>query len=125
MNKKLIVLGSVGLFLSGLALTSTKALAYRGDPTIKGPNYTEERHQEMTTAFENNDFNSWKNLMNGKGRVTQVINEQNFSRFAEAHKLALEGKLEEAKQIRQELGLGLQNGLGRGGSEGFGRNTNR
>ena len=30
--------------------------------------------------------------MNGKGRVIQVINADNFARFAEAHKLAKEGK---------------------------------
>lgn len=125
MNKKLIVLGSASLLLGGFILTTGNAFAYRGDPTVKGPNYTEERHQEMTSAFENNDYNSWKNLMSGRGRVAEVINEQNFSRFAEAHKLALEGKTEEANKIRQELGLGLHNGSGRGMGGGQGRNFNR
>ncbi len=110
MNKKFIALGSVGLLFGGLMLFTNKASAYKGDPTIKGPNYTEERHEEMTKAFENNDYNAWKNLMSGRGRVLQVINEENFARFAEARRLALEGKTEEAAKIRQELGLGLQNG---------------
>lgn len=125
MNKKIIVLGSVGLLLGGLVLIPSKAFAYRGDPTVQGPNYTEERHQEMTSAFENNDYNSWKNLMNGRVRVSELIKEQNFSRFAEAHKFALEGNTEEANKIRQELGLGLQNGSGRGTGRGFGTNCNR
>jgi hypothetical protein len=131
MNKKYIALGSIGLLLGGLVLSSGKALAYRGDPTVQGPYYTEERHEEMTKAFENNDFNTWKEQMGGRGRVSQVINEENFSRFAEAHRLALEGKTEEAAKIREELGLGLQNGSGKGMSQGFGgcetcgRNTNR
>lgn len=124
MNKKLIVLGSIGLLLSGFVLVRTKVLAYQGDPSIKGPYYTEERHQEMTSAFENNAYNSWKNLMNGRGRVSQVINEQNFSRFSEAHRLALEGKTDEANKIKQELGLGLRDGSGKE-SGGFGRNANR
>ncbi|HNU76360.1 MAG TPA: hypothetical protein PKL88_01430 [bacterium] len=131
MNKKFIALGSVGLLFGGLMLFTNKASAYKGDPTIKGPNYTEERHEEMTKAFENNDYNAWKNLMSGRGRVLQVINEENFARFAEARRLALEGKTEEAAKIRQELGLGLQNGSGKGMGQGLGgcetceRNFNR
>lgn len=125
MNKKIIILGSLSLLLGGLALTSGKAFAYRGDPSVQGPYYSEERHAAMTAAFENNDYNSWKELMGGRGMASQVINEQNFSRFAEAHKLALEGKTDEANAIRQELGLGLHNGSGRGMGGGFGRNANR
>ena len=74
----------------------------------------------MTQAFENNDYNAWKEQMQGKGRVTQVVNEGNFTRFAEAHELALEGKTDEADQIRQELGLGLGNGSGQGQEKGSG-----
>lgn len=125
MNKKLIILGTAGLVLGGFLLSSEKALAYRGDPSVQGPNYSAERHAAMTQAFENNDYNAWKELMQGKGRVTQVINEQNFARFAEAHKLALEGRTDEAQTIREELGLGLQNGSGQGMGRGYGRNMNR
>jgi len=131
MNKKYIALGSVGLLLGGLLLFTNKVSAYKGDPAVKGPYYTEERHEEMTKAFENNDYNAWKEQMGGRGRVSQVINEENFARFAEAHRLALEGKTEEAAKIRQELGLGLQNGSGKGMGQGFGgceecpRNLNR
>ncbi len=125
MNKKIIILGTAGLVLGGFLLSSEKALAYRGDSSVQGPNYSEERHDAMTQAFESNDYNAWKELMQGKGRVTQVINEQNFARFAEAHKLALEGRIDEAQAIREELGLGLQNGSGRGMGRGYGRNMNR
>ena len=94
---------------AGLALaTASKTLAYRGDPNIQGPYYSPEKHEAMLKAFENKDYNSWKNLKQGRVRVSQVINEQNFSRFAEMHKLMLEGKTEEANKIRQELGLGFQ-----------------
>jgi hypothetical protein len=43
--------------------------------------------------------------MNGRGKVTQVINDQNFSKFSEMHRLMLEGKYDEANKIREELGL--------------------
>ena len=125
MNKKIIILGTAGLVLGGFLLSSEKALAYRGDPSVRGPNYSEERHDAMTQAFESNDYTAWKELMQGNGRVSQVINEQNFARFTEAHKLALEGRIDEAQTIREELGLGLQNGSGQGMGRGYGRNMNR
>lgn len=121
MNKTSILLGLTALVIGGAVLVPQTVLAYRGDPAVKGPNYTEERHAAMEKAFENKDYNAWKNLMNGIGRVTQVINAQNFSRFAEAHKLALEGKTDEANKIRTELGLGLHNGSGMGQGMGYGR----
>jgi len=112
MNKKNITLGISALALGGMLMAPKLVSAYQGDPSTKGPNCTPERHEAMEQAFENNDYTAWKELMNGKGRVTQVVNEENFTRFAEAHRLAEEGDLDGAKQIRQELGLGLKNGSG-------------
>lgn len=114
MTKKGIMLGVLGLAIAGLVSYSTEALAYRGDPGKTGPNYSPERHEQMEKAFDNNDYNSWKNLMNGRGRVSQIINEGNFKRFAEAHRLMEEGKNDEAGKIRQELGLGQGGGNGQG-----------
>ena len=130
MNKKSIIIGATALLLGGLVISPRLAGAYQGDPSAQGPNCTAERHEVMEQAFENNDYNAWKELMSGKGRVTQVVTAENFARFAEAHKLAEEGNLDEAKQIRQELGLGLGNrngdGSGQGNKgQGMGREWNR
>ncbi|MDO9231582.1 MAG: hypothetical protein Q7U36_03860 [bacterium] len=125
LSKKFLIGTSMLVATAGLVGSALYASAYQGDPNVKGPNYTTERHDAMTKAFENNDYNAWKELMAGRGRATQVINEGNFSRFAEAHKLALEGKTEEAKKIRAELGLGLRNGDGQGRGMGRGANCNR
>jgi hypothetical protein len=114
MTKKGIMMGVIGLAVAGVAAYSTGALAYRGNPGQTGPNYTPERHDQMEKAFENKDYNAWKNLMNGKGRVSRVANEGNFSRFAETHKLIEEGKTDEANKIRQELGLGQGEGMNNG-----------
>src|SRR3989338_6649130 len=124
MKKSTLGLGALALTLGVIGMSAGTALAYQGDPTVKGTNYSVERHEAMEKAFENKDYNAWKNLMQGKGRVTQVINEKNFAKFAEAHKLALAGKTEEANKIRTELGLGLRNGSGQGQGQGYGR-TNR
>jgi len=120
-----LILSTLALVLGGAFALSNKAEAYRGDPTVQGPEYSEERHEAMTGAFENNDYEAWKNLMQGRGKVKDVINEGNFARFSEAHKLALEGNVDEAHQIREELGLGLGNGSGEKGQfedRGFGKN---
>jgi hypothetical protein len=126
MKNKAILFGASALILGGVILAPKMVEAYRGDPNIQGPNFTQERHEAMTQAFENNDFGAWEELMQGKGRVKDVINEGNFARFAEAHKLMLEGKTDEASQIRAELGLGQKNGSGQGQcGEGQGRGQGR
>ncbi len=110
MKKTTLNLGVLALVLGITAVSAGSALAYRGDPTTTGPNYSAERHEAMVKAFETKDYLAWKNLMSGRGRVTQVVTEANFAKFAEAHNLALQGKNVEAQKIRQELGLGLGNG---------------
>ncbi len=121
MNRKSIFLGLTSLALITLAFAPKLINAYQGDPNVQGPNCTTERHEAMELAFENNDYNVWKNLMQGKGRVSQIVNESNFAQFSQAHQLAAEGRVEEANQIRAELGLGLRNGSGKGQAQGYGR----
>ncbi len=125
MNKGILALTGIVLGAGALFAASSSTLAYRGDPNVQGPNYTAERHETMTKAFENNDYNAWREQMDGHGRVTQVVNEENFARFAEMHQLMLDGKTDEANVIRAELGLGQQNGSGQGHYGGYGRNVNR
>ncbi len=125
MNKKVMfsVIGLAGLAGLGVAVYAAGAYAFQGNGSQYGPNYTPERHEQMTRAFENNDYNSWKSLMSGRGAANKIT-EQNFARFAEMHKLRLEGKIEDANKIRAELGLGQGNSQGRG-MKGEGRGQNR
>lgn len=126
-NKKLII-GTSALVAVILAGAFSVSQAYRGDYSQKGPNYTPERHEVMTKVFENNDYQAWKKLMEQnqfQGRVMDVVNEGNFARFAQMHRLMLEGKYEEANQIRAELGLRNQNGKGVGAGYGKGARDGR
>ncbi|OHA59242.1 MAG: hypothetical protein A2589_03465 [Candidatus Vogelbacteria bacterium RIFOXYD1_FULL_46_19] len=128
MNKTKLGLGSLAVILGVTALSAGSALAYQGDPSVAGPNCSADRQAEMRTIFQNKDYQAWKSLKQNQGRVTQIITEANFAKLVEAHELALEGKLEEAQKIRQELGLGLKNGSGRQGggmNMGMGRGLNR
>ena len=113
----LAVVGVTGLAVAG------SVSAYQGDYTQKGPNCTTERHEAMQKAINNVDYESWKNLMVGKGYVNQVINKDNFAKFAQAHKLAEQGKYAEADVIRKELGLRTSDGqnVGTGSQYGQGR----
>jgi hypothetical protein len=127
MKANKIIVSLSAFFLLSMALLASNSLAYKGDPSQQGPDCTPEKHELMEKAFEENDYNAWSQLMQGKGKVVQVITENNFSRFAQAHQLAEEGKIDEANAIRQELGLGQQNGqgqgqgLGQGQQKGYGR----
>lgn len=116
MNTKKLLYGFSALALMAAAgtIVAGQALAYQGDYTKRGPNYTPERHEAMEKAFDNNDYDAWKNLMQGKGRVTQVITKDNFAKFAQAHKLAEQGKTAEADAIRKDLGLRMRDGRGMG-----------
>jgi len=123
MKKTTLGLGALALILGIAGISSGTALAYKGDPAVHGPNYSVERHDAMEKAFTNNDYEAWKSLMQGRGRATQVITKDTFAKFAEVHELMEQGKTAEAQKIRQELGLGLQDGSGRGTgmSRGMGR----
>lgn len=123
MNFKKIVLtiSGIGLLVGMSYFLAQPALAYRGDPSVQGPNCTPERHEAMIDAIENNDYQAWKDLMQGRGKISEVITEENFSRFTEMRKLRHEGKTEEADQIRAELGLGLGGRHQKGDGTGTGR----
>lgn len=113
-------LGTLALVIGISGAVASTADAYRGDPSVRGPYYSTERHEAMEKALETNNYTAWKNLMPSQGRVTQVITEENFAKFAEAHRLAEKGDLTGAQKIRQELGLGLRNGAGVGMRSGSG-----
>lgn len=67
-----------------------------------------EHRQEAIEALENEDFDEWKEAISQDGRepkVLETINEENFDKFVEMHKLMQDGETEEAEAIRAELGL--------------------
>ena len=122
MKKTFLLTVSALILGAGILFAVTPGvLAYRGDPNIQGPDCSPQRHEIITKAFADNDYNAWEEQMQGRGRVTQVINEQNFADFAKMHQLRLEGKTDEANEIRAELGLGLKDGSGKGQGIGYGR----
>ena len=113
MNTK-IVLGLAALALGLVAVKSANpVLAYRGDATVKGPNYTEERHNINVTAFQKGDYKAWAANMAGKG-ATRFVNESNFKKFASAQVASQKGDNSLINAFRSKYGMGQGNGQGRG-----------
>lgn len=118
-NKKMLSVFALGMVaLLGVSLVA----AYQGDYTVKGPDYSEERHEAMEDAFDNLDYDAWVALMSESGRsprVLDVVTEDNFATFVEAHDAMEDGDFERASELRAELGL--NNGTGPKDETGFGR----
>lgn len=113
MNTK-IILGISALALGLVALKSfTPVLAYRGDATVKGPNYTAERHNINIAAFQKGDYKSWAANMAGRG-ATRFVNESNFKEFATAQLASQKGDNTLLNAFRAKYGMGRGNGQGRG-----------
>ena len=62
-------------------------------------------NEEVKAALDNNDFQAWLKAVGDKNPQKDIINEQNFSKFVEAHKLMQADKFEDAQKIFDELGL--------------------
>ena len=113
-GKTQVVLGIAALALGLVAVKSfTPVLAYRGDPTVRGPNYTEERHTTNIAAFQNGDYKAWTANMTGRG-ATRFVNESNFKEFAAAQLAAQKGDGTLLDAFRAKYGMGQGNGTGRG-----------
>ena len=98
---------------------------YNADNKELNPNYSEERCEAMQNAFENLDYEAWKEIMEQnprKGKVLDVITEENFDIFVQAREARLAGDDETAKELMASLGL--NQGEGPKNGHGF-KNGNR
>ena len=111
--KKTTIFGLLALMVVGLIATTGLVSAYRGDCSVKGPNYSEERHTAIEQAFDTLDYNAWYELMTENGRrsrVVDVVTKDNFETFVQAHEAGEKGDYETASSLRAELGLNNGNG---------------
>ena len=118
-NKIMLGAGALAILLVvGVAATAS---AYQGDYSKQGPEYSPERHTAMTEVMDNNDYPAWNELMANRGRITEIINAENFSQFVEARRLGEAGDVVGADVIRQELGIRTSNGEKMGARYGGGQ----
>ncbi len=64
------------------------------------------KNNEIKKAINNNDYAAWREAINKQRPITKIINsEDKFNEFVKMHKLFKEGKHEEAKIIKDYLGI--------------------
>jgi|FLOH01.1.fsa_nt_gi hypothetical protein len=121
--KKITIFGLLALLVIGMIATGVSA--FRGDSSVKGPNFDVEIHEQLEAAMESGDYNTWlsvreENNLPMNGRMFSVVNEENFDLFVQMHEANELGDYETAQNIREELGLGLgSKGMNRG--QGMGK----
>jgi hypothetical protein len=117
-NKKMLSVFALGIIaLLGISFIA----AYQGDYSVNGPNYSKERHKAMEQAFEDLDYDAWVTLMienKRHSKVMEIVTEDNFATFVEAHEAGKSGDVERAQELRAELGM--NNRMGPKDGTGFG-----
>lgn len=107
-NRNTLIMSGLLALTLGLGVSGTAFAAQ--DFSKKSPGYSQQFDSEMVKVMTNVDYEGWRQLVQNKtGKVDPLITKDNFPKFAEAWKLAKEGKIKEANVIRKELGLQTTN----------------
>lgn len=130
-------LTTIALVLTVLAISAASVFAATDSATtaditkaLKTPPTQEEmqakfeemkvNHEEVNNAILAGDYDAWYSLMTEDGKtpkILDVIDEDNFAKFSEAHQLMKEGR-----EILEDLGVDKGMGRGDGMKGGFGGN---
>jgi len=103
-NRNTLIMSGLLALTLGLGVSGTAFAAQ--DFSKKGSSYSIQFETQMSKVMTNLDYEGWKQLViNKTGTADPLITKDNFPKFAEAWKLAKEGKIKEANVIRKELGL--------------------
>ncbi len=123
-NSKTIIWAAVLVAVTavvGIAVSSYAAAGFKGWGGGRGVNFDSEKiaamkknSEALNQALENNDYAAWKELI-GDRPGAEKITEENFPKLVEAYNLMQAGKYEEARQIKEELGIGFGPGAKMGG----------
>ena len=68
----------------------------------------QETRKKVQQALETGDYNAWKEAIGDSphaGKLTEVINKENFDTFVQMHEAKQNGDFETAKALAEELGL--------------------
>ncbi len=116
-NTKVIAFSTVAALLgAGFAMAMSASAAGPQGGLARGT-CDPERHEAVEKAMEDGDYEAWKELHGGRGRIASVVNEDNFDTFVAMHEAMESGDTEKAAELREELGLNASGhrGGGRGG----------
>jgi hypothetical protein len=77
--------------------------------------YRQGRHEEVKSAVDAEDYDAFKNAIEGSPMAEVIDSESDFARLVEAHELREDGDKEGAQEIMAELGIERGEGKGFGG----------
>ena len=89
---------------AGVVMASPMGMGmFRADMTAEEIGAAYESQQAMTKAIENNDYESWKNLMEQRiEEMKSKLTQDNFDKIVEMHN-AMKGSEETKQQIKTAL----------------------
>ena len=135
MNYTAVALSLVMIVLLGVGFVS----AYQFGNGFMNSNLSDEekadryvQREAIRSAVDNQDFETWKSLMQGKlEQMQERLTEENFNNLVQRHQERAEFRQamddareagatrEEMQQLREEYGIGAGNGFGKGLKKGF------
>jgi hypothetical protein len=74
--------------------------------------YSLSREERILTAFENNDYDTWKKIVSGKRSAYNVITREDFGRFVAARQAVRAGEYDRAIILAERVENDLKNKLG-------------
>jgi len=93
-----------GLLVTTLAVSGLASADEGLNKFKQNRDFQPENRQAMKEVLENNDYEAFQELTANKP-FAKEITEKDFENMQKVHSLMKEGKIEEAKALRQELGL--------------------
>ncbi len=103
-NKKVLITLAVVALVVAAGVSAVSAYQIGSNNASTSHSYNLERHAAMQKALQDRNYQAWLSLV-GDRPITQKINRENFNKFVEAWRLAQRGEFEQARILRQELGL--------------------
>jgi len=118
MNKLYVLAAASGLLITTAAVSLTASAATSTSTTPRLPRFEDQR--ALMQTVDSGNYDGWKSAM--EERVTTMrqhadeleknISQDTFDKLVQVHQLMKDGKIDEAKALRSELG---EIGFGLGG----------
>lgn len=133
-QKQIISLGAVAMVLVAVIGMSVASYASQGDDgTSKDhPMFNSHQWQEkkaemqakkevVKAAIESGDYQTWLEAIGEDSKIAQTVSEDEFPFLLEAYSLMQEAKekMEQARQIKEDLGFPAKEGRFKDGRRGF------
>lgn len=126
-NRLYLLAGFLGLIITTLTVSSMVSAdeltgKFRGgDADSARFEEMQAQHEAMQEVIANGNYDAWKELVDSRPRITDVVTEENFAQFVQMHQLMQDGDREGAQAIAEELDLPDRGqGFGKGSRMGHG-----